>query len=224
MPREILNTLTNSPQFVRAGPPHAQLFALRPNVSFRVSDTAVAGHIEQLLARNGPMTIDQFVASADFPGHDILKKALEAHSDEFAWLPDGRVWFAHAPVPVRAAFPGLAQALEFAFSVFPGGATVEDLRRLLCLSACDGGPVTRLAIAKEVGSRPDLYCQISRGTYVLAAAVEGRLIEPGAGRSRASSMFTRKSLPIVFCEEDDDDQKPFNAESFFGGSFTFSAD
>jgi hypothetical protein len=126
------------------------------------------------------------------------------------------VWFADAPVPVRIAFPGFAQALEFAFSVFPNGATIEDLRRLLCLSVCDDVPITRLSIAKEVASRPDLYQQITRGTYAMAQ--EGRTA--ALVKWRASSAVAQRAVPVVLYEEDE----PFNAESFFGGRFTFSAD
>jgi hypothetical protein len=220
--RFLLNVLSNSSQFVRAGPPHAQLFALRPKISFHLSDTAVAAHIEQLLTRNGPMTMDQFVASADFPGHDILKKVLELHSDEFAWLQDGRVWFSKSPLPVRASFATLREALEFAFSVFPNGATVEELRRLLCLTSCEETAITRLAIAKALGNAPELYPQVSRGIYVRRMAGFER---PRLGEKRAASWPSWGGAVMErVIEEEDDEEKPFNPESFFGTGFRFLAD
>jgi hypothetical protein len=219
--RALLNVLSHSSQFVRAGLPQVHLFALRPNISFRVSDTAVAAHIEQLLARNGPMTTDQFVASADFPGHDILKKVLEVHADEFSWLPDGRVWFKKTPVPVRAAFSQLQDALEFAFAEYPAGATIEELRRMLCLCVCDEAPITRLAIAKELARKPGFYVQIQRGKYVLIGSeMISQYIGQSVVRERTSSIAGRKVLGLI----DDDEEKPFNPESFFGAGFSFATD
>jgi hypothetical protein len=156
--------------------------------------------------------MDQFVASEDFPGHDILKKVLEVHSDEFTWLPDGRIWFSRAPVPVCAAFSDLQGALEFAFSIHEKGATIEELRRTLCLSVCDEGAITRLAIAKELAARPDLYGQIQRGKY---AMMNQQPIQEVIGKA-ALTQWGMSSI--------EDEEKPFNAESFFGSGFLFQAE
>jgi hypothetical protein len=170
------------------------------------------------------MTTDQFVASDDFPGFDILKKVLEVHSDEFISLPDGRIWFNKTPVPVRTAFEKLQDALEFAFSEYPDGATIEELRRMLCLCVCDEMPITRFAIAKELTERKAVYWQIQRGKY-------GRIGEEGSEQRRESGVRSKEVEGRGGGEGvrtggggDDDEEKPFNPESFFGEGFTFAAE
>jgi hypothetical protein len=163
------------------------------------------------------MSVDEFVAAEDFPGHDVLKKVLEVRSDDFTWLPDGRIWFSRAPLPVRRGFERMADALEFAFSVYVEGATIEELQRLLCLAHCDEMPITRRAIAKELGQRADRFPQIRRGVYAMRG-MQGIAGQPQAENSRVAKLW------MCGWEVEEDEEKPFNAESFFGGGFCFAAE
>jgi hypothetical protein len=184
----------------------------------------VAASIEQLLSKNGPATLDQIVAAGDCPDtvRDFYRKVLTLHADEFMRLPDNRIWFKNAPVPARASFDSVHGALEWAFSVFTHGATIEDLRRLLCLSINQGAPITRLAIAQELAARPQTFVQVERGKYAIAgseAAGELPLIAP----STREEPVPRR--PVQFRGGDaDDEAQPFNPESFFGGGFCFPPD
>jgi hypothetical protein len=218
--RLIFNILANSEQFVRCGPPHSQIFALRPNNPLFQCDAAVAASIDQLLTENGPMTIDTFLASPTFAGTDspTVERVLSVHSGEYAALPDGRIWFVNSPLPVQAAFDSLQDGIIFAFSVFTEGATPEELRRFLCLAPCADGLVTRMSVASVLQSKPELFVQIRRGTFALAGTDAARIPLPILPpRARASSARIRRMSPIG-----DDDEDKFNPESFFGGGFSFA--
>jgi hypothetical protein len=219
--RLILTILSNSDRFVLSGPPHAQTWALRLNNPYFQSDTAVAASIEQLLSKNGPATLDQILAEGDSPENlrDFYQKVLSLHSDEFSLLPDNRIWFKGAPVPARASFDTMQGAVEWALNVFAQGATIEELRRLLCVSISQGTPITRLAIAQELAARPNVYVQVQRGKYGLAGVGTGLESEAEA-RSHTESEAPR---PAGFRGGDaEDEAQPFNPESFFGGGFSFA--
>jgi hypothetical protein len=218
--RLILSVLSNSVEFVRSGPASRQVFALRPNNPFSRSPSAVAASIEEILSKSGPLTLDQFRDSADFPvsALDVIEKVLSVHADEFTTLPDGRIWFVNSPVPVRAGFHSVQAAVEFGFSIFPQGATIEELRRLLCLATIDGLPITRIAIARELATRPQVFVQLDREKYALAGSDAARQRSPVAARTKAASVSPR--TPPAFTLDDEDE--PFNPESFFGGGFSFS--
>jgi hypothetical protein len=164
--------------------------------------------MEQLLAKNGPMTLDQMLASADFAAssRDALEKVLEIHSDEFRALDDGRIWLINAPLPETAAFDEIQDALEFGLAAFHGEATVEELRRILCLATVKGVPITRLDISRGLEARPDTFMQIQRGRYA-KAEVDGLAIAAKATSGQSDW---------------EDAEKPFNAEIFFGGAFSFA--
>jgi hypothetical protein len=219
--RLILNALTSSGQFVRSGPAHLQMWALRPNNPFFQNEAAVAASIEQFLSKNGPATIDQILAAGDYPGllREVYQKVLDLHTDEFASLPDSRVWFRDAPVPARAAFESVQAAIEFALTVYTAGATIEELRRFLCLSSSQGVPITRLAVAQEIAAKPQLFVQVQRGKYAMEGSGAAWDLPAVVPRSRSASVGPRK-VPLAVMDEDD--AMPFNPESFFGGRFCFS--
>jgi hypothetical protein len=113
--RLVLISLSNSEQFVRAGPPIHKCSPSLPISPFSQCDTAVAASIEQLLTKNVPMSLDQFHASADFPitARNGFERVLSVHSVEFTTLPDGRIWFVNARPPVCAGFDSVQFAIEF---------------------------------------------------------------------------------------------------------------
>jgi hypothetical protein len=221
--RLLLNTISNSDQFVRSGSRGAQIWALRPQNPFAMfhCDASIAASIEQLLTKNGPMSLDQFLSCSDFPAgsHDVVARVLEVHAEEFRPLPDGRIWFINSPLPVRATFERIQQAIEFGFSIFPAGATIEELRRLLCLATVSDLPITRLMVQRELAAKPELFVQIERGKYALVGSEGARQLPPVVVRTRASSVGPQRA-PQIF--EPDDDDRPFNPESFFGGKFSFA--
>jgi hypothetical protein len=217
--RMILSTLSNSKQFVRSGPAHIQTWALRPNNPFFQADSAVVAAIDQFLTKNGPATLDEILLASDTPGalRDVYERVIFA-SDEFHALPDGRLWFRSSPVPTRAGFDTVSAAINWGFTIFHGGATIEELRRLLCLSITQGTPITRLEIAQELAAKPDAYVQVQRGKYALAGfAVEAEDVPVGP---KAPDKVPRR--PLLDLGEDEDEVEPFNPESFFGGRFSFS--
>jgi hypothetical protein len=217
--RIILSTLSNSEHFVQSGPPHAQIWALRPNNPFFQADSAVAAAIEQFLTKNGPATLEQILIASDAPGlREVYERVLRVHSDEFHGLPDGRLWFRLSPVPTRGAFETVAAALRWAFGVFEEGATIEELRRLLCLSISQGMPITRLEIVQELAEKPDVYVQVHRGKYALVGSIG--VIQ--AGQDLQKAVDGRGRNPLLEIGEDEDEVQPFDPESFFGGRFTFS--
>jgi hypothetical protein len=215
--RQILSVLSSSNQFVRSGPAQSQMWALRPNNPYFQTESAVAAFIDQFLTQNGPTSLDQIITASDTPTalREIYDRVLRLHSDEFHVLPDGRLWFRSSPIPTRAGFDTVGAALSWAFTIFSNGATIEELRRLLCLSINQGIPITRLEIARELAGKPDEYIQVQRGKYALAGS-EG-------AREAAQAAKKEEAPPGPFkLEEGEDEGQPFNAESFFGGRFTFS--
>jgi hypothetical protein len=218
--RLIFNVLSKSEQFVRCGTPHTQTFALRPNNPLFQCDAAVAASIDQLLTQNGPMTIDEFLGSPTFASSDspTVERVLSVHSEEYAVLPDGRIWFSNSPLPIQAAFDTIQDAIVFAFSIFTEGATPEDLRRFLCLAPCADGQITRVSISQALQSKPDIFVQIQRDRFALAGTDAARVPPPAMPpRARAQSATVRRRMPIV-----EDEEEAFNAESFFGGGFSFA--
>jgi hypothetical protein len=220
--RLILNALTNSDQFVRSGPAHIQTWALRPNNPFLQNETAIAASIEQFLSKNGPATFEQILAAGDSSRfvRDVYQKVLDLHTDEFVCLPDNRVWFKDAPVPARAAFDSVQAAIEFAMTVYTAGATIEELRRFLCLSLSQGMPITRIAVAQELAEKPQLFVQVQRGKYAMVGS------DPPWDMPQVVPMRVRSApagqRPVPLVELGEDDGALFNPESFFGGRFCFS--
>jgi hypothetical protein len=217
--RVILSALTGSGQFVRSDPAHGQTWALRPNNPFFQNEAAIAASIEQFLSKNGPATLDQILAAGDSPGpvREAYRKVVDLHTGEFAPLPDGRVWFRGAPVPARAAFDSVRAAIEFALTVYTAGATIEELRRFLCLSVSQETPITRLAIAQELAAKPQRFAQVQRGKYAIAGS-DGPWDLPVPPAPAPTVGGPRVPLPA----REEDDATPFNPESFFGGRFCFS--
>jgi hypothetical protein len=219
--RLILTALTNSHQFVRSGPAHEQTWALRPNNPLFQNETAIAASIEQFLSKNGPATFDQILPAGDSPGivREVYQKVLDLHTDEFVSLPDNRVWFKDTPIPVRASFDSVQAGIEFALTIYTAGATIEELRRFLCLSLCQGMPITRLTVAQELAAKPQLFVQVQRGKYAIAGTEAAFDLPSVVARSRSASVGPKR-VPLVVLDEDD--EMPFNAESFFGGRFCFA--
>jgi hypothetical protein len=220
--RLVLSTLSNSERFVRAGPPHSQGFALRLINPLFQCDASVAASVEQLLTENGPMTLDEFRSSPNFPASNVqlFERVFSVHSTEFTPLADGRIWFVNSPLPVQAAFDTIEEAVVFAFTIFTDGATPEDLRRFLCLARCTEGAITRIAVAKVLSAKPDLFIQIQRGKYAIAGSPAAQIPPPLPPGTIASSTSPSRTLPV----EMEDAEDPFNPESFFGGGFSFSSE
>jgi hypothetical protein len=176
-------------------------------------DLEVVALIEQVLDENGPMTLEEFLASPTFStsNRELLTRILAVHSTEFTTLPDGRIWFPTTPLPTRSSFSTFQDAIEFALQFFPDGATTEELKRILCLSNCSEGAITRLALARELSAKPGLFLQLQRGRYALADA-------PSAIRS--APVILRLPICSVFA----DDEENFNPDTFFGGRFQFAAE
>jgi hypothetical protein len=220
--RLVLNTLSNSERFVRAGPPHSQEFALRLINPLFQCDASVAASVEQLLTENGPMTLQDFCASPNFPASHVhlFERVFSVHSSEFNTLPDGRIWFVNSPLPVQAAFDTIEEAVVFSFTIFTDGATPEDLRRFLCLARCSDGAITRISVAKILSAKPELFIQIQRGKYAISGSRAAQLplpVPPGAIGSSGSEA-PRTSIEL------EDAEDAFNPESFFGGGFSFSSE
>jgi hypothetical protein len=210
--RLVLNTLSNSQAFVRSGTAESQSYALRPNNPLFKCDLEIVALIEQILDENGPLTPDELFSSPVFAGsaRNLLSRIIEVHCTEFTILPDGKVWFPNTPLPPRSHFATFGDALEFALSFFPQGATTEELKRILSLSTCDEGLVTRIALVTVLSSIPDRFVQIQRGKYVLS---------DGQVESKPSGRFTTQGIAPMLQEDD-----MFNPESFFGGKFLFAAE
>jgi hypothetical protein len=139
---------------------------------------------------------------------------LGLHSNEFTLLPNRRIWFADAPMPARECFDSVQAAIRSDPLIFPNGATVEELRNVLCLSTIQGQPMTRLAIVQTLSTHPTLYAQIDRGRYALAESdvasqLQIIILKPGSSRP-----FFRV----------DDEDGPFDPASFFGGHFVFAVE
>jgi hypothetical protein len=160
------------------------------------------------------MTIDEIVAKADFPeaSVELLQRVLGIQGSELTILPDGRIWFIGLPVPLRYGFDSLTSALEFAFSMFRDGATIEELRRVLCLSTDNGVPITRMAISRELTGNSKMFSTIQRGKWNLASPEVTEKPGPGPG-----NMGWDIGGGFV-----DDEGTEFNAEVFFGGAFAFA--
>lgn len=220
--RQILSCLTNSDKFIRSGPPHSQTYAIRPNNPFLQCDGAIGGLIEQLLNENGPMTIEDLVASSGLRDIDgsSFSRVLQVQDTDYVDLGGGRFWFSNVPPPLRSEYESLEQAVASALSVFKGGATIEDLRRFLCLATLNGDRITRKDIVHAVAAKPETFIKIQRGRYALVGtqAAMGLPMMPRRARAASSSMIQRSLLTEMQME---DEEKPFNPAAFFGGSFSF---
>lgn len=227
--RLILNCLSTSDQFVKSGPGKSQTFALRPNNPFFRCDTAIAATIEQILCANGPMTIEALVASAGLADADatLFERIISQHS-EFCEITDARIWFTDAPMPTPGNYHSMTEAVQGALqtSFAPIGAHIDDLRRYLCLSSCQGIPITRMRISGELSQRTDLYVEIERGKYALVGSPAAVSPDPVIRRPRSFSDSPRgggrKFLYGHIAPTPSEEE--FNPDSFFGGSFTFSTE
>ncbi|OHT03434.1 hypothetical protein TRFO_06664 [Tritrichomonas foetus] len=199
---------------------NTQIWALRPNNPLFQCDAAIAASIEQMLTEHGPLTVDEFVNLTEQMGADaqLFHRVLSVHTDEFTITDEasGRVWFYQQPLPIRAEFQTVEQAINFAFStVFPNGASVDELRRFLCLATHSGVPITRLCITHTFVEKPDQYLQIQRGKYAPADSPIAKEPPPPEPHGRG------RRLSMIALEEE---EKTFNPDDFFGGGFSFSAE
>jgi hypothetical protein len=165
------------------------------------------------------MTIDEFMASPNFPRSDrqLFERVFSVHSAEFNTLPDGRIWFVKSPLPIRADFDTIEEAVIFGFTVLTEGATPEDLRRFLCLARCSNGAITRMSVTKVLSANPDLFVQIQRGKYAPAGSEAAQLVV-----NAADTAIATEARPLELDPGEDEDG--FNPESFFGGGFSFSSE
>jgi hypothetical protein len=211
-PRLVLNTLSNSQSFVRSGPAQLLTFALRPNNPLFKCDLEIVALIEQILDESGPLTLDEIFSSPVFVGstRDLIGRIVEVHSTEFSVLSDGKIWFVGTPLPPRCHFTTIVESLEFAIGLFNHGATTEELKRILSLSTCDEGILTRLALAMVLSANPDRFVQLQRGRFgLMDGLVDSKPVE-------------RFGSPIQAAMSNEDES--FNPELFFGGKFTFAAE
>lgn len=233
---------------------HQQLWALRPNNPLYQCDAAIASSIEQMLTEHGPLTVAELVNLTQQMGADdnLFNRVLSVHADEFTINPDdGKIWFSMQPLPIRCDFENVEQAISFAFTIFENGATIEELRKFLCLATHQGIPITRLCISHTLFERPDIFVQIQRGRY---APFDSEIVQekrrqeqeqrpqpqlllnaglPGStntlGNFNSINTFNNNadstrgaSLPSLRLL--DDEEKAFDADEFFGGGFHFSSE
>jgi hypothetical protein len=168
--RRISSTLSSCELFVRAGPPRTGMWAIRPNNPLFLSDGAISASIEQMLTDNGPMTLQDFVTTSQLNGADVnlFERFLTEHSTEFTCGPDETYWFTGQPRPIQMDFESISYALAYALSLFPDGASVEELNWFLCLATVGGSKrITRRCVSRELSRRADLFANISRARYIL---------------------------------------------------------
>jgi hypothetical protein len=206
--RVVMSVLSSSDHFVSSGNPSAHIWALCPKNIFYQCDSAIESSVEQLLNVNGPMTINEVIAKADFPGASVglLERILALRESGLNVLPGGRIWFIGIPVPARMGFDTVKESLEFALSLFPEGASIEDLRRVLCLSTENGVPITRISVSAGLSANPEVFAAVQRGKWTLV-----------------SNMVAEESPATGHVDTPDfEDEGEFNAEVFFGGAFAFA--
>jgi HAMP domain-containing protein len=130
-----------------------------------------------MLTTNGPMTLEQFTQSTQLSGADIrlFERFLSNHPAEFTRHPDSTYWFTGQPRPIQRDFESISHALAYALSLSPGGASVEELTRFLCLSTVNTlKTIIRRNVSRELSRRTDLFQHVARGRYTL---IENRPIE-----------------------------------------------
>jgi hypothetical protein len=250
--RRISSTLSACELFVKAGAPRTCVWAIRPNNPLFLSDGAISTSIEQMLTSHGPMTLEDMVAASQLNGADIslFEQFLANHPGDFAANPDGTYWFPHQPPPIIRDFESISQALSFALSIFPEGASVEEVTRFLCLATVGGSKViTRRYVSRELSRRPDLFQNLSRARYKLiekamflnpgevsavkrfsppeVGVLSGDLFQIGVGQfSTAGMPMPVFSVPTITesaerLPRESDDFDPFN---FFNRDSPFSFD
>jgi hypothetical protein len=193
--RRISSTLSSSVLFVRAGPPRACLWAIRPNNPLFLSDGVISSSIEQMLTNTGPMTLEQFAQTTQLNGADIplFERFLTEHSSEFVRHPDNTYWFTGQPRPIQRDFESISHALVFALSLFPEGASVEELTWYLCLSTVNTfKTITRRNVSRELSRRTDLFDHLARARYTLSA---NRSVENRQAASEKNRQFEIAPLP-----------------------------
>lgn len=246
--RRISSTLSSSELFVRAGPPRVCLWAIRPNNPLFLSDGVISASIEQMLTNNGPMTLEQFVNQTSLNGVDInlFERFLNEHETEFSRGEDGTYWFTDQPRPIQRDFESIIHALVHAFTVFPQGASVEELTWYLSMATVGGSKsITRRSVSRELSRRTDLFNHLSRARYILIDREKPipdlRMAPPQAPEMMLPSppapevpvpfqpVMPPESSPFRFFDmaeesttqahHDDEDFDPFN---FFSTDFHFS--
>lgn len=172
--RRIAAALASTDAFVRSGPPHAELWALRPSNPLAASDGTIANAVDTVLVSGGPATVEQISKScAGGIEEGVFRAFMEAHSDAYEADECGLYWFAGQPHPIRRDFDNMYSALMHAFTVFPDGASVEELHWYLCLCTVGNGkPVKRRSISRELSRRQDLFIRLSRARYTAVRAQE----------------------------------------------------
>lgn len=230
---------------------HQQLWAIRPNNPLYQCDAAIASSIEQMLTEHGPLTVPELVNLTQQMGADdnLFNRVLGVHADEFTINPDdGKIWFSMQPLPIRCDFENVDQAITFAFSIFQNGATIEELRKFLCLATHHGIPISRLCISHALFEKPDIFVQVQRGRYApfdSEVVQEKRRQEQEENQQQTSlgGPSILGSLSTMSSLEDgsklgnstkgsslpsrrllDDEEKAFDADEFFGGGFHFSSE
>ncbi|KAH0792036.1 hypothetical protein GPJ56_004045 [Histomonas meleagridis] len=166
--RKISSTLSSSDLFVRAGPPRTCLWALRPNNPLMLSNSAILNAIEEALIQNGPLNIQQIAELTELSGSNVslFQTFLDAHPNEFTADENKVYWFANQPHPIQMNFDNINQALLYALSSFPNGASVEELHWYLCLCTVGGEKrIKRRCISRELSRRQDLFVRLSRARY-----------------------------------------------------------
>jgi hypothetical protein len=234
--RRISSALSSSELFVRAGPPRACLWAIRPTNPLCLSDGVISSSIEQMLTSTGPMTLEQFSQSSQLNGVDagLFERFLAEHESEFERHPDNRYWFRGQPRPMQRDFESISHALITALSLFPKGASVEELTWYLCLSTVSTfNAISRRAVSRELSRRTDLFEHLARARYGLIekrlidgtdakAAAEDRGQEPAqfqAPPPPSEPFLAEPGAPKPPAPPDDEDFDPY---TFFGNDFQFA--
>jgi hypothetical protein len=232
--RRISSTLSSSDVFVRAGPPRTCLWAIRPNNPLFLNDGVISASVEQMLTSNGPMTLEQFVQTTQLNGVDIhhFERFLVEHANEFTKQSDSTYWFTGQPRPVQRDFESICHALAFALSVFPDGASVEELTWYLCLSTVSTfKTITRRNVSRELSRRTDIFNHLERARYTLIEnrpiteppeSDLGQTAEPPPPADVLFSGAQPNPLPPPPQPPVPGDDEEFDPFSFFGRDFQFS--
>jgi hypothetical protein len=168
--RRISQALYSSRRFTSNGRPPNILWTICEPGPHSLTAKGISSLIEQILTRNGPMTLRALLETTEFTERQtkVIARYLNEHPTEFTVGRDDTYWFADTPPPIYQAFESIPAALVFALSGRPEGATVEALSRALCFATLlNGHEISRRLVSAALWQRTRLFEQLSRGRYRL---------------------------------------------------------